>query len=116
MPNGTEYGLSNVSLKWMIKHIMLTDCNILFDHNELDRLQIPGVTRQDSSSSDGQGSAQSEDRPGGDSDDRDRVDAMEDITDQLWITPWCWAWWILEFLPIPYTFQGANGLWITTWW
>ena len=87
-PDSAQHTLSNISLRWMIEQVKREECNILFD----DGVPV------------------SEDGPTGDCDEQD---AVQKITDKLWLKPW---WWILEIFPTSYTYQNETGKWVTTWW
>jgi hypothetical protein len=106
-----EYSLSNISLRWMIEQIALTECEILFDYDAFDRWHIPHAVGQHtySSPAKGAGSPTSEN---GFSGDIDKEDAVQKITDELRRKP---LWWILEIFPMPYKYQNKKK-WVTTWW
>jgi hypothetical protein len=97
----------------MVEQVVDTDPNVLFNLNKFDQLpvHIPRTIVQ--RHSEGQGAPLNEDGPRGNPEDHEREDALQPITDPLWKVPW---WWIVEIVPIPYTFQGMMGTWLTTYW
>jgi hypothetical protein len=91
----------------MIKQIVQSDTQILFDFDAFSRWNIPTSIGQDPPPQGGGNST------GNDVDvaSQDAQDAVQPITDQLWKMP---LWWILEIIPMSYTYQNAQDKWITT--
>jgi len=44
--------------------------------------------------------------------DMDNVDAVQPIYDELKIDP---LWWLLEIMPLQYSWQDADGVWHNDW-
>ncbi len=88
----------------MIEQIVQSNVPILFDYDAFARWHIPTSIGQDPSQ-------------GGGNDTNvaalDAKDAVQPITDQLVKQP---LWWILEIVPMTYTYQNAQDKWITTFW
>ncbi|EIM85764.1 uncharacterized protein STEHIDRAFT_121799 [Stereum hirsutum FP-91666 SS1] len=41
VPDGTKYSLADITLRWMVREIMLSQCGIIFEDDALERLNIP---------------------------------------------------------------------------
>ena len=118
--DSAKLSLSNITLRWMVRQIMLAQCGITFDNDALRRHNIPPsvVTAiefpvtppefekrpQTSSSSDSDA-----ERP----DALDQQNAVQPLHDELIRRAF---WWILEVLPMSYNWQEKNGKWHTSWW
>jgi hypothetical protein len=91
----------------MIEQIVQSNTQILFDYDALSRWHIHASIGQDPPPQEGGNST------GNDADVEalDAQDAVQPITDQLWKMP---LWWILEIIPLTYTYQNAQDKWITT--
>ena len=128
-----RYSLANISLRWMIKQVVLSQCGILFDNATLRRADIdishinitdphqPTVGDFWNKGSEMSKSPSTEPGPE-DADDKNGHDAAELWpTDQDVVTD-CHdalkgskAWWMLEMLPTKYAWQEANGKWNAKW-
>ena len=99
----------------MIQEIILAGCPILFTYAEFERWHIPHITEKSNCSSlpSGQGAPKNKEGPGGDNATGDAQDAVLEITDKLTKSS---LWWILEILPMSYTYCNVKGKWVTTWW
>jgi hypothetical protein len=102
----------------MIEQIVSAECPILFDEAAFARRKIPyAITqRRFSLPAKGQGPATGEEE-GGDSngaggDQQDALDVVQSMDDELKRKP---MWWILEIIPMTYTFQNAQDKWVTRW-
>jgi len=124
-----RYSLSDISLRWMVKQVILSQCGILFDHAALRRADIdissiivmdpqqptvrdfwkPGPRMRKSPSP----VPIHEDADGNDEElwPTDQ-DVLTDCHDQLKLTK---AWWMLEMLPMKYAWQDAQGKWHAKW-
>jgi uncharacterized protein (DUF2235 family) len=105
--NTAPHTLADIPLRWMIEQIVQSNTQILFDYDALSRWHIPASIGQDPPPQEGGNST------GNDADVEalDAQDAVQPITDQLWKMP---LWWILEIIPLTYTYQNAQDKWITT--
>ncbi|CAL1713203.1 unnamed protein product [Somion occarium] len=41
VPDGTKYSLANITLRWMVRQVVLSQCGINFDNEALNRARIP---------------------------------------------------------------------------
>ena len=82
--------LGNVSLGWMVKQVILSECGIKFDATALEEAKIdigPQTLPQPQ-------------------------DVLAAIHDQLNAKP---LWWILELMPMKFTWQEPDGTWESKW-
>jgi hypothetical protein len=93
----------------MIKQIVQSNTQILFDYDAFARLNMPISIGQDPPPQGGLGGNST----GNDVDvaSLDVQDAVQPITNQLRKMP---LWWILEIFPTSYTYQNAQRKWVTT--
>ena len=131
-----RYSLGNVSLRWMVKQVILSKCGVRFDAAALRRAGIdistvvlagptqPTVEQLWRRESDVEGvTVSSPSGEGGSEEDMIRrgrgedvesqtlfqeQDALADIHDQLKAQP---LWWILELMPMKFTWQETDGTW-----
>ncbi|KZT12113.1 uncharacterized protein LAESUDRAFT_670416 [Laetiporus sulphureus 93-53] len=118
-----KLALSDITLRWMVRQIVASQCGIVFDQAELLRANIPDsifgfpVTppleekrlRDDpSSSTEGSGEQIPVERPAV----LDKMNAVQPMHDQLKQIP---VWWLLEVTPTSYNWQEPNGRWHTGW-
>jgi len=91
--NETEHCLANISLRWMVREAAKSGC-IQFDPAALAHAQIelgdptPAELEMDD------------------------TDALQTIHDQLKLNP---LWWLLEIIPLHYSWQDADGVWHREW-
>lgn len=93
--NGTTSSLANISLRWMIREVIASGCGILFDASALMRANItldPEPTTAEV--------------------DLDMQDAVQPLHDELKLDP---LWWLLEIIPLQYSWQDADGIWHKEW-
>ena len=103
-----QHALSNISLHWMVKEILLSQAPIYFNHDGFVRWHIPLAIRwANSSSPGGQDPFTNEDQHGGDSIRDDKQDAVQPITDKLKQSTW---WWALEVFST-FTHWNSQGSW-----
>ena len=131
------YSLGDISLRWMVKQVILSQCGIRFDDDALRRADIdistigldaptqldvkvelevesgPALPTPLASSSPGEDVT----RKGKDKDVEEqpwprKQDVLADAHDQLKIQP---LWWFLEILPMKFTWQEADGTWKSKW-
>ena len=86
---------------------MQSNVQILFDYDAFARWDIPTSIGQDPQPQEGGKSTEDN----ADVAALDARDAILPIYDHLRIYP---LWWILEIIPLLYTYQNAEGKWITT--
>jgi len=83
-----QHALSNISLYWMLKEILLSQSPVYFNCNGFDHWHISLAIRQvNSSPPNGQVPPANEDVDGGDSMD-DEQDALQPITNELKQSIW----------------------------
>ncbi|KAF8158001.1 hypothetical protein B0H34DRAFT_674491 [Crassisporium funariophilum] len=93
--NETAQSLGSISLRWMVREVIASGCGIVFDSDALVRAKInldpePTVVGME----------------------MDAADALEPIHDELKLNV---LWWLLEILPLSYSWQDANGVWHRNW-
>ncbi|TFK34717.1 hypothetical protein BDQ12DRAFT_726584 [Crucibulum laeve] len=91
VPNGTVHSLANISLRWMIRETIASGCGIKFDDAALKRNQIDlnsDCTMQD------------------------KLEAVQPVYDPLKLNIF---WWLLEIIPLHYSWQDEKGVWHKTW-
>ncbi|KAF8955953.1 hypothetical protein BDZ97DRAFT_1764234 [Flammula alnicola] len=93
--NDTVNSLSNISLRWMIREVVASGCGIKFDPIALERANISLGAE-----------------PTTDQLDLDMTDALEPLHDELKLNR---LWWILEVLPMQFSWQDAKGVWRRKW-
>lgn len=97
VPDDTVHSLGDVSLAWMIKEIMLSQCGILFNQGKLVRQGFRiSAFREDPCVTSNQ-------------------NALQPIYDMLYTPGPQVFWWILEILPTKYSYQDSVGRWCTSW-
>jgi hypothetical protein len=124
-----RYSLAGISLRWMVKQVVLSQCGILFDHAALRRADIdianvftdhqqPTVKdlwkREPQTSKSPSPAPDHEDSDGEDAAETwpTNQDVLTDSHDQLKAKK---AWWMLEMLPMKYAWQDAKGKWHAKW-
>ncbi|KAL0961461.1 hypothetical protein HGRIS_006406 [Hohenbuehelia grisea] len=95
--------VANIPLRWMVREVILSQCGIQFEVAALQRLAIPYVFPTLQLSSDGTVHKVGNEQP--------IADAMQPIHDALKSNPF---WWLLEIIPLHYTWQDAQGVWHRT--
>ena len=135
-----RYSLADVSLRWMVKQVILSQCGIKFDAAALRRADIDvstivlvgptqptveqvwrrkseaeaGTSSQASPGSSGEdGSGEYTPRKGKDKGAETQAwpreqDVLADIHDRLKSQP---LWWLLELMPMRFTWQEDDGTW-----
>jgi uncharacterized protein (DUF2235 family) len=93
--NSTANSLADISLRWMVREAMTASCNIKFDPAALIRanlnLELEPTTAEL---------------------ELDLSDALEPLHDELKLDP---LWWLLEIVPLQYSWQDAQGVWHREW-
>ena len=128
-----RYSLADISLRWMVKQVVFSQCGILFDHAALRRADIdissivfadprqPTVGdfwkrgSQTTKHQLAEPVRENDDNASGGGDAEqwpiDR-DVLTDSYDQLKSQK---IWWMLELLPMKYAWQEASGKWNAKW-
>lgn len=94
----------------MVEQIVRSEVPIHFDLDAFPRWHIPTSIVHGNPLSPPHGGAASTDE---EASSQDAKDAVQPITDELFKNP---LWWIVEILPLSYTYQNPQGVWKTTWW
>lgn len=99
VPNGTEHKLSNITIRWMVQEIIASQCGILFDQEFLSYNGLTGAAPTKFFAS-----------PEGIKVEPklEATDAVQPLHDQLVLDK---MWWILEIMPLVYTWQDVEGCW-----
>jgi len=124
-----RYSLADISLRWMVKQVVISQCGILFDHAALRKADIdissiafmdprqPTVgdfwkeshTSQPPSTAPGRENANGHDAAELWPTDHD---VLADCHDELKSKK---HWWMLEMFPLKYAWQEADGKWNAKW-
>ena len=138
VPDTVRCSLSDITLRWMIKQVVLSNCGIKSDETALKEADIdvstialdsptqPAMNNSEveagaalptpqalpNSPGDGESEEHMIRRGVQEQDLQQKQDAMAPIYDQLKIQP---LWWLLELLPIKSTWQEADGTWKSKW-
>ncbi|CAE6456663.1 unnamed protein product [Rhizoctonia solani] len=106
--NDTECSLSNISLRWMIRQIILSQCGIQFDKEALRDMRIPLPTlsfgRVNQNAHYG---SPAEAKAIREAQNQEARDALAPLHDAL-RNP---LWWPLEFFPLVHSYQDEEGDW-----
>lgn len=90
--NSVPHSLANITLSWMVRQVIDSQCGILFDEAALARLSLPSPYPSQPNSSE----------------PLDTIDALQPLHDELVLTK---IWWLLEIIPWRYSWQDADGTW-----
>ena len=93
--NDVEQSLSNITLRWMVREIVASGLSDIFDSSALARAKINLEPPQTNSEI-----------------EKDSTDALDPLHDAMQSNI---LWWLLEILPLPYSFQDMNDVWHTTY-
>ncbi|KAF8628631.1 hypothetical protein AX15_003766 [Amanita polypyramis BW_CC] len=98
VPNNTDHSLANITLRWMVREVIGSQCGILFDEAALARNGIADVAfpRFSPFKFDTTGRR------------LDAEDAVRPLHDELVLDK---AWWMLEILPFMEYWQDTSGYW-----
>ncbi|KAG8792628.1 hypothetical protein FRC12_005407 [Ceratobasidium sp. 428] len=106
--NTTKYSLSNISLRWMVRQIIISQCGIQFNQNALKEMDIPLPTLSFGRSNlDTVFHYKPDVEAVNAAKDREQQDAIAPMHDSL-KNP---LWWLLEFFPIVHAYQDERGKW-----
>ena len=93
--NDVEQSLSNITLRWMVREIVASGLGDIFDPSARARFDLePTQTISEIEM------------------DRDSAEALDPLHDELRSNI---LWWLVEILPIPYSFQDMNNVWHTSY-
>ena len=110
--NDVTHSLSDIPLRWMVKEIISSQCGIQFDSEAMARLNISASLPPSPAGSKlvlGGNGAATADPP---ITPMDATDAVQPLHDTLKSQP---LWWLLEIIPLPFTWQNAKGVWKKKW-
>ncbi|KAI0365700.1 hypothetical protein BV20DRAFT_953672 [Pilatotrama ljubarskyi] len=100
--------LSDITLRWMVREVVLAQCGIAFDEAALVRANIPESIFR------GTGFPLPAQTTISGSDPLDTsADALQPIHDALKTSP---MWWLVEIVPTWWQWQKPDGTWKTTFW
>ncbi|KAJ7740261.1 hypothetical protein DFH07DRAFT_982833 [Mycena maculata] len=91
--DGVARSLSDITLRWMVRQAMASECDIQFDNEALARAQISPTSSIEPSPSELS---------------FDDTDSGEPLEDEL---SGASPWWLLEIIPMPWSVQDAQGVW-----
>ncbi|KAG8681110.1 hypothetical protein FRC08_015833, partial [Ceratobasidium sp. 394] len=106
--NTAKHSLSNISLRWMVRQIILSQCGIQFNQKALKEMDIPLPTLSFGRSNlDAAFHYEPDAEAVREAKEREEQDALAPMHDAL-KNP---LWWPLEFFPIVHSYQDENGKW-----
>ncbi|KAG9101439.1 hypothetical protein FS749_006943 [Ceratobasidium sp. UAMH 11750] len=106
--NTAKHSLSNISLRWMVRQIILSQCGIQFNQKALKEMDIPLPTLSFGRSNlDAAFHYEPDAEAVREAKEREEQDALAPMHDAL-KDP---LWWPLEFFPIVHSYQDENGKW-----
>ena len=114
MKNSDEDTLADITLRWMVREVIASQCGIQFDPKVMAELNVhatfptPEIFNGAGSSSD----ASPGPRPSEQDTAADKIAATKPLHDELKLDP---IWWILELIPLPFSWQDAKGKWHKKW-
>lgn len=121
LQNGAEAGLADISLRWMVREVISSQCGILFKDAVTSTMNVQvdlpaeTFTTPASSSSQQQGpfpSTSQEPASTGSDASLDTNDCVKPLHDQLKARP---IWWLLEVVPFLSSYQDEMGNWHRRW-
>ena len=95
MRNEETHSLANISLRWMVREAINAKCGIMFDPDALVRANL-----------------KLDPLPSTEEIAEDDLDAVTDIHDELVLQK---LWWILEIIPLHFSWQDDECEWHTDW-
>ncbi|KAB5593664.1 hypothetical protein CTheo_2847 [Ceratobasidium theobromae] len=105
--NDAKHSLSDISLRWMVRQIITSQCGIQFDGNALKEMHIPPPTLSFKTNISAHYSSPADAAIIKEAHDREAKDALADMHDAL-RNP---LWWPLEFFPLVHSYQDETGKW-----
>ncbi|EJC98126.1 uncharacterized protein FOMMEDRAFT_162480 [Fomitiporia mediterranea MF3/22] len=111
--NNADGMLSDIPLRWMVREVVASQCGIQFDAATMARLNVhvslPGPEYFAAGIN---GTTPPGPRPSEVDITADQVDSTKPLHDELKLDP---LWWILEIIPLPFTWQDAKAKWHKKW-
>lgn len=95
MANDTKDSLSNITLRWMVREALASESGIQFDNAALVRANIVLGLEPTTAEL-----------------EMDNIDALQPLHDELKMDP---LWWLLEIIPLEFSWQSADGVWHRDW-
>lgn len=112
MDNTVLNNLADIPLRWMVREVVVSQCGIQFDAAMMETMNVhvnlpaPDFFRPTSITLDPAPHPSDKDAA------TDKLDSTMPLHDELRIEP---IWWILELVPLPFTWQDAAGVWHSKW-
>ncbi|KAK7037246.1 hypothetical protein VNI00_011237 [Paramarasmius palmivorus] len=112
--NTEEHSLANITLRWMIRQVVDSQCGVQFNSTAMAEFALPIVTIPTVQDPQKPGLVQTRLDDGLDDNERrlDKEDSSMPLDDELKKNP---LWWILEIIPFTYYWQDKDGRWHKTW-
>ncbi|KAG1836357.1 hypothetical protein DFJ58DRAFT_818638 [Suillus subalutaceus] len=134
--NSVKVSLAQITLRWMVEQVILSECGIVFDEEALERAGMPlssfPIPQTPPATEDPTGESQPIDAvspcaeaplPTPSSPPTDppttpspptpqTCDALAPLFDELQLQK---AWWLLEIMLLPFAWQDAHGKWHKKW-
>ncbi|KAI6147469.1 hypothetical protein BKA82DRAFT_495980 [Pisolithus tinctorius] len=125
-----KVSLAQITLRWMVEQVIASECGVLFEEEGLQELGIPSCPMPGKVGKNGAEPVASAVKQGDVKDvtsssdslvgpspstgvaDPELKDAIAPLFDELQITK---AWWLLEIIPLPFSWQDDSGRWHERW-
>ncbi|KIO06148.1 hypothetical protein M404DRAFT_495980 [Pisolithus tinctorius Marx 270] len=125
-----KVSLAQITLRWMVEQVIASDCGVLFEDEGLQELGIPSCPMPGKVGKNGAEPVASAVKQGDVKDvtsssdsllgpspstgvaDAEFKDAIAPLFDELQNTK---AWWLLEIIPLPFSWQDDSGRWHERW-
>ncbi|KAI5119043.1 hypothetical protein M0805_005909 [Coniferiporia weirii] len=101
--------LADIPLRWMVREVVASQCGVLFDAAAMDSYNVHVDLPASELFAQATGSNAI---PSSKDTSADAVDALKPLHDELRLEP---LWWILELVPLPFSWQDAKGVWHKRW-
>ena len=111
--DAVRFSLADISLEWMVEQVVRSGCGIKFNDAALLKADIIVPTIQITSDNGGNTTRRRGLRVETAEQARLRQqDVQANVNDELKRKP---LWWLLEFLPVKFTWQESDGTWKSRW-
>ncbi|KAH8114493.1 hypothetical protein DFH11DRAFT_1594792 [Phellopilus nigrolimitatus] len=113
--NNVSSSLADIPLRWMIREVAASQCGIQFDAAMMARLNVHVCLPAPIYFAPATSAVNGEDpgpQPSAKDATSDATDAQQPLHNELRAKP---LWWILEVIPLPFTWQDAAGAWHERW-